>query len=151
MAIHIGRRQFIVTLGGVAVAWPLAACVTARSLQMKKLGIAIIWAVLLTAVTAPPLPSQFTKYTQVKSSTAQARDLDMDAVPNLTQEDIRVVQQALEKKGFSPGPIDGVIGRQTEEAVHKFQDFYGIKPTGHIDNQTLYALGAPQLASQSRP
>jgi peptidoglycan hydrolase-like protein with peptidoglycan-binding domain len=118
---------------------------------MKKLGIAIIWAVLLTAVTAPPLPSQFTKYTQVKSSTAQARDLDMDAVPNLTQEDIRVVQQALEKKGFSPGPIDGVIGRQTEEAVHKFQDFYGIKPTGHIDNQTLYALGAPQLASQSRP
>ena len=70
----------------------------------------------------------------------------MDAVPSLTADGIRRVQQALANKGFSPGPSDGVIGPQTEQAIRKFQDYYGIKVSGRIDNQTLYALGETQLA-----
>jgi len=63
----------------------------------------------------------------------------MDAVPNLDQEAIKKVQDALKSKGFDPGPIDGVVGPRTREAVRRFQDSYGIKADGQIDNQTLYA------------
>jgi peptidoglycan hydrolase-like protein with peptidoglycan-binding domain len=74
------------------------------------------------------------------------RDLDMDAVPTLSDEIVRRVQQALVKKGIDPGPIDGIFGPRTKEAVRKFQDRYGIKTSGEIDNQTLFALGESELA-----
>ncbi len=80
-------------------------------------------------------------------STAQSvRDLDMNALPTLNDEIVRQVQQALVKKGIDPGPIDGIFGPRTREAVRKFQDRYGIKPSGEIDNQTLFALGESELA-----
>ena len=74
------------------------------------------------------------------------RDLDMDAIPTLNDEIVRRVQQALVKKGIDPGPIDGIFGPRTKEAVRKFQDRYGIKTSGEIDNQTLFALGESELA-----
>ena len=40
----------------------------------------------------------------------------MDAVPTLNP-----VQRALQNRGFKPGPIDGVLGPQTEAAVRDFQ------------------------------
>jgi hypothetical protein len=49
----------------------------------------------------------------------------------------------------------GARGRRTvalrlapQEAVGKFQDFYGIKASGEIDNQMLYAPGETQLAGR---
>ena len=53
----------------------------------------------------------------------------------------------MQKKGFDPGPIDGVLGPRTREAVRNFQEKYGISST-EIDNQTLYALGGVELASR---
>ena len=35
--------------------------------------------------------------------------------------DIRAVQKRLKELGFNPGPIDGVLGRRTIEAVKAFQ------------------------------
>jgi peptidoglycan hydrolase-like protein with peptidoglycan-binding domain len=70
----------------------------------------------------------------------------MNAVPKLDSNGIRQVQEALRDKNFAPGPIDGVLGSRTREAVRKFQDFYGLKAGGEIDNQTLYALGQSGLA-----
>jgi peptidoglycan hydrolase-like protein with peptidoglycan-binding domain len=58
------------------------------------------------------------------------------------------VQQALQDKGFDPGPIDGIVGAKTQEAVRNFQDRYGIAASGGLDNQTLYALGKPDLAKR---
>jgi peptidoglycan hydrolase-like protein with peptidoglycan-binding domain len=104
------------------------------------------------SATAQPVQSnQHVVLAQAQSSTASnPEQLDMDAVPSLTVDGIRQVQQALAKKGFDPGPIDGVLGPQTEQAIRKFQDHYGLKVTGRIDNQTLYALGEAQLAGQAR-
>ncbi len=120
---------------------------------MKKLVITIIATVCLPAVatlsaTAQLAPSH--QYAQLQRATAQAAgELAMDAVPNLNPDNIRQVQQALQKKGFNPGPIDGVLGPQTEEAVRDFQDRYGMKASGKLDNQTLYALGEVGLSGQA--
>jgi Domain of unknown function (DUF4399)/Putative peptidoglycan binding domain len=79
-------------------------------------------------------------------SPQELRELDMDTLPNLNENNIRQVQQELRKKGFDPGPIDGIHGPKTRESVRNFQDRYGIKASGDVNNQTLFALGAVGLA-----
>lgn len=112
---------------------------------MWRLVVAVIAAASLGALAS----SATYQLAQAQTPTASGQ-LDMEAMPSLTAEGIRQVQQALTKKGFDPGPIDGVLGPQTEQALRKFQDYYGIKVTGRIDNQTLYALGEAQLAGQAK-
>lgn len=119
---------------------------------MKKLIIAIIAALSLPAIatfSARAQLAQLNQYGQLQQSTAQdTSQLEMGAVPTLNPDKIRQVQQALQNKGFDPGPIDGIFGPKTKEAVRNFQDRYGMKADGEIDNQTLYALGKPELAGQ---
>jgi peptidoglycan hydrolase-like protein with peptidoglycan-binding domain len=79
-------------------------------------------------------------------ATRAAVDLNMDAMPTLNVDGVRKVQLALQKKGINPGPIDGIYGPLTKEAVRTFQSRYGIKATGEVDNQTLFALGEVDLA-----
>lgn len=119
---------------------------------MKKLAIVTtasmgLAAIALSSATAQIAPSS--RYAQLQRAASQAADqLRMDAVPNLDQDNIRKVQQALEEKGFEVGPVDGILGPRTKEAVRNFQDRYGMKASGEIDNQTLFALGEAELAGQ---
>ena len=107
---------------------------------MRKLVIAAIAAVSLPALAAVAASGALAQEQRA------AADVNMDAVPMLNTEGVRKVQQALQKKGINPGPIDGVYGPLTKEAVRNFQDRYGIKATGDVDNQTLFALGEVDLA-----
>jgi peptidoglycan hydrolase-like protein with peptidoglycan-binding domain len=111
----------------------------------------LIIAVSLPVIAILPATAQLThsnQYAQLQQSTAQdASQMKMDAVPSLNQDGIRRVQQALQKRGFDPGPLDGILGPKTKEAVRNFQDRYGIKASGEIDNQTLFALGEVELAA----
>ncbi len=50
-------------------------------------------------------------------------------------------QIALERVGFSPGIIDGSIGRKTEIATREFQRVRGLPITGKLDAATAAALG----------
>jgi peptidoglycan hydrolase-like protein with peptidoglycan-binding domain len=108
--------------------------------RVKKLVIVAIAAVSLSAPTAVATTGALAQDQRA------AADVNMDAVPTLNSEGVRKVQQALQKKGISPGPIDGVYGPLTKEAVRSFQDRYGMKATGEVDNQTLFALGEVDLA-----
>jgi peptidoglycan hydrolase-like protein with peptidoglycan-binding domain len=76
-----------------------------------------------------------------KPAAKSVETLDMSAVPDIDRDDVRRVQRALSEKGFSPGPIDGRVGAHTKKAVQSFQDRFGIKASGNLDNQTLFALG----------
>ena len=117
---------------------------------MKKLAIAAIATASLPAIvalSATALLAQSNPPGQVQHSTGpDSSQLDMDAVPSLNEDKVRRAQQALQTKGFDPGPIDGIVGPRTEDAIRNFQDRYGIKPSAKLDNQTLYALGAADLA-----
>lgn len=54
---------------------------------------------------------------------------------------VRSVQQALNDRGFSVGPVDGQWGPSTEDGVRRFQAAAGLPVTGTADSQTLNALG----------
>jgi peptidoglycan hydrolase-like protein with peptidoglycan-binding domain len=105
---------------------------------MKKFVIAMI------AVLAIPGLSAIS--TTTLAGSVPIGQLNMDAVPSIDQDGVRKVQTLLKERGFDPGPIDGVEGVRTNAAVRAFQERFGIKASGGIDNQTLFALGALDLA-----
>jgi len=51
------------------------------------------------------------------------------------------VQDRLARLGYSPGPVDGVMGAQTRDALAAFQNDRNLPVTGQIDTSTLGALG----------
>jgi peptidoglycan hydrolase-like protein with peptidoglycan-binding domain len=65
--------------------------------------------------------------------------------------DVRAAQQALKDQGFNPGPIDGIKGPRTTEAVRDFQEKKNLTVTGQLDAETRNQLmaAAPPAASPS--
>ena len=58
----------------------------------------------------------------------------------MTQGTVQKVQRALLSAGYTPGPIDGVLGSQTMAAVDTFQRAKGLA-TGGLTFDTLKQLG----------
>ena len=54
---------------------------------------------------------------------------------------VRQVQEALKAQGHDPGPIDGVMGPQTKEALRAYQRSQNLTETGRLDSQTAEKLG----------
>lgn len=65
------------------------------------------------------------------------------------REQVRAVQQALKDKGHDPGPIDGIMGPKTREALKGFQKAEGIKETGRLDAETMAKLGVEARAGET--
>ncbi len=57
--------------------------------------------------------------------------------------DVADVQERLRELGYLPGPVDGIFGRMTEEAVIKFQGDRGLTPDGIVGPITYNALFQP--------
>jgi hypothetical protein len=60
--------------------------------------------------------------------------------PGNTGRDIIAMQFALRNAGFDPGRIDGRFGELMEAAVHRFQFYYGLAPTGKLSGAEQYLL-----------
>ncbi len=61
---------------------------------------------------------------------------------------IRRAQEVLKAEGHNPGPIDGVMGPKTQEALRQFQRQENLQETGRLDRQTAEKLGLEQVSSQ---
>ncbi|WP_100444721.1 caspase family protein [Glycomyces xiaoerkulensis] len=55
-------------------------------------------------------------------------------------EDVRHVQQLLQMTGHDPGPVDGVFGRRTDQAVRDFQGAAGLVQDGVVGPRSWEAL-----------
>lgn len=57
-----------------------------------------------------------------------------------SQAEIRLAQEQLRLTGFSPGPVDGVLGQKTSTALRQYQDKYSLPITGILDDVTKTLL-----------
>jgi localization factor PodJL len=66
---------------------------------------------------------------------------DATSMQNQSENDrVALVQKLLAEKGFDPGPTDGLLGRQTVQAITAFQQKAGLPTTGQIDAGLVAAL-----------
>lgn len=54
---------------------------------------------------------------------------------------VRQAQEALKAQGHDPGPIDGMMGRQTQDAIRAYQRSQNLTETGRLDAETANKLG----------
>lgn len=59
----------------------------------------------------------------------------------ISQSDMRKVEQALQAKGFDPGPINGQMDAQTQQALRDYQSKNKLAVTGTVDQATADSLG----------
>jgi len=55
-------------------------------------------------------------------------------------------QNLLSRKGYDPGPIDGILGSKTRAAIKAFQRDKGLRESGKIDYSLIAALSIPSHA-----
>lgn len=79
--------------------------------------------------------------------TAEAASLYWGSTGNKVSE----VQRKLKQWGYYDGPIDGVFGQATYNAVVFFQRKHGLKQDGVIGTQTANALGIRLTSGSSAP
>ncbi len=73
-------------------------------------------------------------------SSPQAGTVEMGAGHH-SMTNVKQAQQALKEKGYDPGPIDGVMGARTKEAIKSFQNASNLPASGTLDAQTSQQLG----------
>jgi localization factor PodJL len=54
-------------------------------------------------------------------------------------------QRLLKQRGYDPGPIDGVPGRRTQDAIRNFQRRAGLTPTGDVTEALIVKMAFLQL------
>ena len=78
------------------------------------------------------------------SASANASNATVNATAQASSPMVRSAQQALNDRGYDVGPVDGIYGPSTQDAVVRFQQAQGLSQTGTLDAQTLSALGMSQ-------
>jgi peptidoglycan hydrolase-like protein with peptidoglycan-binding domain len=68
--------------------------------------------------------------------------------PELSKNDMRAVEEALQAKGYKPGKIDGVADDEARAAIRTFQKDNGLSTTGMVDQRTADKLGV-RISSKS--
>jgi peptidoglycan hydrolase-like protein with peptidoglycan-binding domain len=95
------------------------------------------------------------KHQSNPNQTRPGRDQDVPGVnqlgtPELSRNDMRAVEQALQSKGYKPGKIDGMADDEARAAIREFQKDNGFTVTGMVDQKTAERLGVAISSKSGR-
>lgn len=97
------------------------------------------------AMPQPPMPPMAPNYNRGSQMLPPASEVRIapEALESLKTSAYSVssLQTALAKRGYYRGPIDGIYGERTRNAVSKFQQAQGFAVNGRADGQIARALG----------
>jgi peptidoglycan hydrolase-like protein with peptidoglycan-binding domain len=72
------------------------------------------------------------------SSTMPGTSSQVSATPTRSQ--VEQAQQQLRTQGLYNGPIDGVLGGETTQAIRQYQQKHGLQQTATLDQNTMQSL-----------
>ncbi|MBH0192858.1 MAG: peptidoglycan-binding protein [Nitrospira sp.] len=88
-----------------------------------------------------PIPAQY----QTVSKTVMAEDAKLEwrsilCDTNMKKGNVQKLQKALKRAGYNPGKIDGVLGKQTQQAIRGFQADRHLPSDAYVNMETVKAL-----------
>lgn len=90
----------------------------------------------------PPLATGQAPGQQTSAGAGQAGAAEQSSLPMaVSSELVRNVQNTLSAKGVDAGPVDGIWGPRTHQALREFQERHDLETSGQLNAQTLAALG----------
>jgi len=107
---------------------------------MKNLKMLLLSGMAICVMSAGAFAEGYQQRTDTQSGDAYST-MEPAAGKEMTSMDVRDLQQRLDTKGFSPGPIDGVMGPRTKNAIREFQQANNLPVTGKPTMETMDHLG----------
>lgn len=107
--------------------------------------------ILLATVAAVALSFPAMAHTNKVQEPAKTVQMQLINPMQLTRQQVRQVQRALDKMGFNARKVDGIWGPETAAALRNFQQSNGIDAHGHLTRQTLAKLGVNWASSKQQP
>jgi len=95
-----------------------------------------------TRTTIPAVYKTVQRQELVKEGNMEWRSILCET--NMTNTRISQIQQALKDKGFDPGKIDGVAGRETMQAMNAFQKANNLPIDKYLNVKSIRALGVSE-------
>ena len=100
-------------------------------LASKIVSAGIVFVSLATGISGRPRPTGIL----TPGSTSDA------SAANLSENDVKQMQQSLSDKGHYRGKVDGALGLRTRASIRAYQKAENLRITGQVDTQTADGLG----------
>jgi peptidoglycan hydrolase-like protein with peptidoglycan-binding domain len=68
----------------------------------------------------------------------------LPAEPNMSEADRRQIQEALHRRNYYTGPVDGIFGPLTRTGIRRFQRDIGVDTTGSLTAEQANRLVSSQ-------
>jgi peptidoglycan hydrolase-like protein with peptidoglycan-binding domain len=117
----------------------------------KAIVTAIILAGSISSVAQPtPAQTQPVRTNPLENRTSEKQyerrqsptsGTSQEIISGMSADDVIQVKEALKAEGFNPGPMNGTMDSQTQQALRRFQEHNNLAITGAPDQQTVGKLG----------
>jgi peptidoglycan hydrolase-like protein with peptidoglycan-binding domain len=83
---------------------------------------------------------------ELNKAQSEKQEIQQQAMPEVkvsefkSRPSVKAIQKALKNAGYTPGTIDGKMGKQTREAIRAFQKANNLKVDGKVGKKTWEVL-----------